>query len=460
MTADVELERYPDMAHDVDQMIVRHIERNREYARIFNKGSELDKLAGIPIKTPNDNLRHVIGIKGGSEYSVHSFLTLGPDVYVLRSSGVLSDTVKEVMRRNESIVTALRARQENDIPVEAGVCIDGAFTPQNPTFENIELGFRLAEFPDVHFSISLIKQGDDPEPQEEFFRRHEDALQDRRDAGYGDLVDKLKFLRKGPRTLNGWTGDELLIHFPLWQGTPEAQQFTFWSTGKANDAWNPQVDIVLDTGVKENKTHSMKTSLTDDEALELWERLLNSIRVRPVNKPTMSVILSHSAHAITTCRLGPGAAQVIKASREQEIADSYIYTLRYAGRTQFFYGSADMSRGLSVHVACVGKRQHALVSYGEFTSAFSKGFVIVCNPQTGKIHRLDFAERSPPQWLYTNKDETLVVFPNNGTGEYGNTRFIVYRRANPDGAEAGVRGVNALPPSRRFEVTQLQGTHR
>jgi len=176
--------------------------------------------------------------------------------------------------------------------------------------------------------------------------------------------------------------------------------------------------------------------------------------------PMMSVISSHSAHAVTTCRLGPAAAHVIKASREQEIAGSYIYTLRYARRTQYFYGSPDMSRGLSVQITCIGKRQRALITYGEFTSNFIQGFVIVRSPQTGEIHRLDFAERSPPQWLYTNNDETMVVIPNNGTVEYGNNKFIVYRRANRDGAEAGVRGVNALPPSRRFEVTQLQGTHR
>ena len=109
------------------------------------------------------------------------------------------------------------------------------------------------------------------------------------------------------------------------------------------------------------------------------------------------------------------------------------------------------------HIACAGQKRRALVAYGEFTSNFLQAFVIVRSTQTGEFHRLDFVERSPPQWIYMGKDETQAIFPTCGIGEYGNKKYIVYRRANRDDAEAGIRGANILPPSSGFEVAQLPG---
>ncbi|MBY0239635.1 MAG: hypothetical protein K2X55_10010 [Burkholderiaceae bacterium] len=102
-----------------------------------------------------------------------------------------------------------------------------------------------------------------------------------------------------------------------------------------------------------------------------------------------------------------------------------------------------------------GKKQHALVAYGEFTSNFLQGFVIVRGTPGGMLHRLDFAERSPPQWIYIGHDETLAIMPTHGRGEYGGRKYIVYRRANRDGAEADVSGADVLPPAGGFEVVQL-----
>jgi hypothetical protein len=161
-------------------------------------------------------------------------------------------------------------------------------------------------------------------------------------------------------------------------------------------------------------------------------------------------------YIVKICQLGPGAAHIIQAAREQEIAASYIYTFSYGGKPHYFFDSQDASRGLSMHIACAGRKRRALVAYGEFTANFLRGFVIVLSPQTGEFHRLDFVERSPPQWIYMGKDETLAIFPTNGIGEYGNKKYIVYRRANRAGAEAGIRGANVLPPSTGFDIAQLE----
>jgi hypothetical protein len=50
--------------------------------------------------------------------------------------------------------------------------------------------------------------------------------------------------------------------------------------GAVNDAYHPELDVQLDTGVKHNSKAAIKPSLTDDEAVALWDRLIRSIRVR------------------------------------------------------------------------------------------------------------------------------------------------------------------------------------
>ncbi len=43
----------------------------------------------------------------------------------------------------------------------------------------------------------------------------------------------------------------------------------------------PVLDIQLNTGVKDDRTANVKPSLTDEEAVALWDKLTASIRVRP-----------------------------------------------------------------------------------------------------------------------------------------------------------------------------------
>ena len=168
-------------------------------------------------------------------------------------------------------------------------------------------------------------------------------------------------------------------------------------------------------------------------------------------------LVSFGAEVMQTCQLGNQDTHVIKVTREKEIASSHIYALHYSGRPQYFFDSADASRGLSVHISCIGKKQRSLLVYGEFTSNFLQGFVIVRDHTTGKLHRLDFAERSPPKWVYMSNRQTLVIMETHGVTEYGKKKYVVYRRAHEDGAEVHVSGANALPAADGFEVVVLQG---
>lgn len=289
MTVNAEIDRYVSQAGNFDALVAEAIERNGENAKMFIDSSPIDQLAEKPLDSAVHGLKHVINKTGYNSYRVHSFLLLGDDVFRLEGTGLPGTWVMAKLARHEEVARGLRSRGDSEIPNEEGICIDGAFTQQVPDYENIQLGVRLNNHPDVHFSVQLIKNRDYLEQEGNFQKRLAHQAQNAVELGHADWFSKIKYLRKGARDVGGWSGYEVAAHLPEGHGAKEAHQFLFHSRGKKDDPLHPQVDIQLDTGVLNNKTQSTRPSLTDDEAVELWDHLLSSIRVRSIAplKPTV-----------------------------------------------------------------------------------------------------------------------------------------------------------------------------
>lgn len=216
----------------------------------------------------------VFGSKDQAMYSIDSFIPVGNDLFVQHASGVISkdDSIKSL----NTAAKLLRLREENEVPTEPGACIEGGFVAWRPEFENISLGVRLKEFPDVHFSVQVSKNQD--------YLVESSALEprlDRAEKNGGIWYSRVKFFRRGPRQLGNWNGFEALARKPAQEKSTESHEFAFISLGALRDSLQPKLDIKLDTGVKDDQTASVKPSLTDEEAVALWDKLITSIRVRP-----------------------------------------------------------------------------------------------------------------------------------------------------------------------------------
>lgn len=159
---------------------------------------------------------------------------------------------------------------------------------------------------------------------------------------------------------------------------------------------------------------------------------------------------------VLSCDVGSKVKQRVEIVRDSEMASTYIYYVRRDGKLQPFFNNSDDSRGSDVHVACVGAQQRALVVSGEFTANFLQGFVLIRNPRDSKIERFEFAEKSPPGWLYLGTSKTLLVLPTHGIGEI-NKKYIVYRHVIGAKKDADAFGVNQLPDVAKFEVIKLNG---
>jgi hypothetical protein len=280
-----DIARYPNEADDFTHHIAEQLsefEKEREFLdkEFINEHPLFGKVAdGI---MPAQKL--VYGTVNYASYSINSYIKIGPDLFVQRAVSAISEdrTISELNR----VARHLRLRGDQEIPDEAGICLDGAFLPlgvPEPEFEGVALGIRLKEFPDVHFSIEVNKNRN--------FLIESSRLEPRLKAAEKDAGSKysrIVFLRRGERQLGQWHGEEALARMPAQEKSSDAHKFLFLSLGAVKDPFQPKLDIHLDTGVIDNKTANAHPSLSDEEAVALWDKLITSIRVRPtsVNKGT------------------------------------------------------------------------------------------------------------------------------------------------------------------------------
>lgn len=183
-----------------------------------------------------------------------------------------------------------------------------------------------------------------------------------------------------------------------------------------------------------------------------------TLRYKLLAVATCALASTQAAAATThvaTCQLGSVPASTVKVTKRHPIFDTDIYELHYAGKTTYFFTDEEGSRGGPAKVICAGKKQRALVAYGEFTANYKQGFVLVFNHATGKIERLDFAEKAPPAWLYLSEHEAEVVLPTDGAGENGTTPYVVYRYIKGRKKQPEPEGLETPKPPAGFEVIQL-----
>lgn len=274
---------------EMDELIVKRlveIETEREYAegRLRLPGAIIGKV--VDGGQPRQKLVFGVSQRSGVFYRIQSYLRLDDDIFIqeLNAIGKKENYEKDIHRLN-SMARLLRSRGEREIPLGAGICVEDGFVmePPEPVREYVTIGFRLKDFPDVHFSMSATstKRLDESDALEPRMKQAEENAYAR---GLGSWYSRIKMLRREARQLEKWKGFEILARLPAQATEGESHEFKYVSQGRPNDPLLPLLELELRTGVKGNNVGGGEPSLTDEEAILLWDRLTNSIRIRPTTK--------------------------------------------------------------------------------------------------------------------------------------------------------------------------------
>jgi hypothetical protein len=221
------------------------------------------------------------------EFNLHFFNTyINIADLIFRIGGAVEKGQSEEQAAAQEALRArsLRLRLEDDVPAEEGYCIDHGFMASSfyGNQEMVSAGLYLPSLPDVTFSISSNKDAYSDYSKEEFARMKVEELpllarirqaQEQQGSHYPSRT----LLREGKRNVQHWHGEESLI-----RRTDGTHDFEWAFVGTPKDVANPsEFGVAMFTKVEHNMVGAADAaSLTDDEAVALWDKLLSGLKFR------------------------------------------------------------------------------------------------------------------------------------------------------------------------------------
>ncbi|MFJ7141680.1 T6SS immunity protein Tli4 family protein [Pseudomonas protegens] len=211
-------------------------------------------------------------------YRVDSYLVtpLKSSVYYY-SGEVTYDREKRGLEIVNDLARNLRSRSPNEIPAEPGFCIDRAYIAGDSfQSENFGIGVTFPEHPRTFLSFRSSTGAE------------EDRLLDRVSGflmGAAKMVAGIETLRKRERG-GAIPADEYLL-----AGSAKGQRtYTFlWEAqGKDESVNEPHLKVELSVEEADDDDDGKPPApafKSDKAALELWDAIIDSIRLRPVSAP-------------------------------------------------------------------------------------------------------------------------------------------------------------------------------
>lgn len=218
-------------------------------------------------------------------YDEWSFLTKAVRIEGHRwknGASVLLSTLTRAENQDPAMAAAarhlalFRPRADTDIPAEPGYCFAGGFIADDGWHnEEVGIDIALSAYPDATLSIdifplvpTLFEPPPDPtapEPQTA-----------------GKRTAEARVLRHGERRIGPFRGRESLLTA---REDKDIGSHTFrWEARYANGPLQWVIGIALSTGTPDIDDGPRPTQLSDAQALQLWDRILQSFRIRPTDQ--------------------------------------------------------------------------------------------------------------------------------------------------------------------------------
>lgn len=198
--------------------------------------------------------------------------------------GTLFHTVGQVgssaIGRAEDIygdmVRRIKQRDNWTVPTESGFCFDGGIVTGSSTYtEEVSQSFAL--MPGRPAMLVIQMRDAVEEDQKDTLSRTLPELR----AQLNRLPGHYRILHQGKRTVAGMSGEEVL--FELKEGDITMYQFYLLAPGDPSTLAKPHTAIQLQLGAISPILKPDKATSPVDEAgaLQVWDTLLNSLRLRP-----------------------------------------------------------------------------------------------------------------------------------------------------------------------------------
>src|SRR5450830_404314 len=179
------------------------------------------------------------------------------------------------------LARSFRGRADDDIPNGPGVCFEGGFIAGAASDkERVATIFRLKDHPDVK-TLIITDSGHD---EDTTLLQRSDQIDAQREERKGRII------RKGRVDLPGLSQPEELLMSGITNSQIEGHHFALEANSRTSNAKTPLFMLDMDNGLFPYNTppaERTKASLTEGEAVALWDAVSRTIRVRPGAMDTM-----------------------------------------------------------------------------------------------------------------------------------------------------------------------------
>jgi len=284
---------YPDGLDQVRKLEGEFVKTLKETKAIYHEHAPLlleEQITAQPvgkIVTGYENFDSL------DELKIHGYFYLQSSAFII-DTRPFREYAENTIAEMKGMARRFRLRAEKEVPTEPGNCIDHAFMPdeigqrKELVVEHVRVGFRLTEFPDTHVSIYVAppnRYGSESDSLEWQIAKIEKW---QRVVGIVNPFLRTRFFRSGARQIGNWlNGWETLSRSPDREDVYGFHDFAMDVKGVIADPLQPYFDIRMQTGVGGNSAGAVRPSLTDEEAVAVWDKITSSIRQRPTD-PTPS----------------------------------------------------------------------------------------------------------------------------------------------------------------------------
>ena len=250
-------------------------------------GKHEDKFKFVEARTTSTPRAKIFKIRkkligaGGDSFGFEAYLSNNEVLFSMKETAYDEDKIDSVLQRLETrLLPNIRARKPKEIPSEPGLCIEKGFIAddgQTPQYEKAELYFKFKEWPDVTATVRATRGGSKLKPS--LLERVNDGKP--MPALFAEMAKQIKTLRQGKHDVGPLRGEEILEALPTDHGFL-VHQFVWDTQGTLGSATEPAFYFELFTGVNPGAgVRHVRPTLTDKHAIELYDRVVKSIRLRP-----------------------------------------------------------------------------------------------------------------------------------------------------------------------------------
>lgn len=217
--------------------------------------------------------------KSGLDFKTEGYFFDGGNLFHT-VGGIGADALGQVEEIYKDTYRRIKSRDNWSVPTESGFCIDGGIVTGSSTYsEEVTQSFAL--MPERRPALLLIQMRDsvsqDRDPAASLLKTLPD-LRAKLDA----IGAPYRILRQGHRKIAGMDAEEVL--FEVKEGGVTEYRFSLLAPGDPSSLAKPHTSIQMilgDVAGHDMPTEERTSPVDEAGALQAWDTLLNSLRLRP-----------------------------------------------------------------------------------------------------------------------------------------------------------------------------------